>query len=235
MKFDFKIMEPFVKAAEEGKDLDKAFEMVKDADPERRQEEAVIILDLMEQFEPPVIPFQDVTEEQIQRARKELEDRYGFIVWTNVLAGTDEDCAAIVKNDPDAYLGCSETAVREISMEQNREDFENLKMEMDRIDINGLVISGSIGRWNGKHRVVTVRESMSGLFDAMTGEDLILYIKDGQLRAEARHHDGRNHFAFYTFRNGVDPNAADPKAERAEWESLVPILKREFGWEITEK
>lgn len=59
------------------------------------------VMGLMEAYEKPKLPFVGITSEQIAREQQRMNDQYGFVVWSNQMAGTDEDCADRVEDDPD--------------------------------------------------------------------------------------------------------------------------------------
>ena len=89
-----------------------------------------------------------------------MNDRYGFVVWSNRTAGTDENCADLVKNDPDYYLGMSEDVVRQISYEACMEEQDILKNEFDSIGVNKVLIFGIIGRWDGAKAAFKVADKI---------------------------------------------------------------------------
>ena len=185
------------------------------------------VMGLMEAYEKPKLPFVGITSEQIAREQQRMNDQYGFVVWSNQMAGTDEDCADRVEDDPDYFLGMSEDEVRQISIEACVEDRDTLKDEFDNIRVNGILIYGSVGSWDGRKVAFKVGEALRDIFNVFTGDYGTLYIKGGELRAENCHHDGTDHFTIRTFKEGVDPNAFDSMSDT---ESLVPALNKHFGW-----
>lgn len=197
-------------------------------------EEAKKALKFLETYEEPKLPFGDVTEEQIKEEFSRLEEKYGLVVWSNLLAGTDEDCAYRVRQDPDYFLGMSEDDVRRLSMDDYAEDREYIRQELEKVSVNGVLCTGTIGRWDGPQAREFLLGSLSDVFSVFRGDDNTLYVKDGQLRAENGHHDGVDRFTFYTFREGFVPE--DYSTGRDDvLESIVPALDSHFGWGITGK
>lgn len=236
-KESFRYLYPVIMAATEGTDkfISAALGSIDIKSEKGFKEEAEKLIAFMDSYVEPELPFRHVTTEQIEKAFAEHEERYGFVIWSNRMAGTDEDCAERVKNDPDSYLGWSEENVRQVSYESYSEDLDIIKNEMDSIGIEHILIYGTFGRWDGPKPVCVVRGSLLDLFELFTGDDCTLYIKDGQLNVENVHHDGTDRFTIYGFRKGVD-------VEEAQWESqkdvlrdtvsLVPVLNKHFGWEL---
>lgn len=191
------------------------------------------VMELMDAYEEPTLPFADVTSEQITEKQQHMNDRYGFVVWSNRTAGTDEDCADLVKNDPDYYLGMSEDVVRQISYEACMEEQDILKNEFDSIGVNKVLIFGIIGRWDGAKAAFKVADKLRDVFRVFTDNYATLYIKNGELRAENVHHDGTDSFIIRTFKEDVDPDEfyrLDSDTIEADTESLVPVLNKHFGW-----
>lgn len=188
-------------------------------------------MEMLDAYKEPELPFKGITSEQIIREQQYMNDRYGFVVWSNRMAGTDEDCADRVENDPDYFLGMSEDEVRQISYDACTEDRDFLKDEFDSIQVNGILIYGTIGRWDGAKPGFKTVKTLRDIFGIFTGDDCTLYIKDGELRAENCHHDGTDCFTIRTFKEGVDPEKfCYIDAVQLDTESLVPMLNKHFGW-----
>lgn len=234
-KDSFKYLYPVIKAATEGTDkfMSAALGSLDIKSEKGFREEAEKLVAFMDSYVEPELPFGDVSTEQIEKAFADHESKYGFIVWSNQMAGTEEDCAERVKNDPENYLGWSEEDVRQASYESYSEDLDIIKNEMDSISVNHILIYGTFGRWDGAKPACVIKDSLLPLFELFTGDGCTLYIKDGNLHVENVHHDGTDKFTIYTFRDSLD-------VEDARWESqkdvlrdtvsLVPVLDKHFGW-----
>lgn len=232
----YKVIEVFTGSGNMQEIIASVSDVLKDKDPSDLKKEAEKLLELMDGYKEPVLPFQHVTDEQIEKVTDSLKEQYGFIVWSCLFAGSDEECANIVRNDPDYYLGYSEEDVRLISINSNNEDRVYLMDEFSKIPINGLIITGTVGRWNGTVPAWGVKESLNDLFAVFCGNcDPILYIKDGQLKAEVHHHDGVNNYVFYTCKEDVDPQSLEymeHPEDSGELKSLVPVLAEHFNWKL---
>ena len=216
------------------RDVSKALKV---ASPSELKEEAVKVLNMMDDYKEPVPPFQHITKEQAQKAFDDLEKQYGFVIWSTLLAGTDEACVDMVQSDPDYYLEYSEDAIRQLTIEANNEECEFLMEEFAKISVNSLVVTGTIARWDGPKPAFGIRKSLKDLFEAFTGNGCVLYIKDGELRGENHHHDGIDYYTFYTCKKGVNPEFTrfryiDQKSISDDVESLVPALVKHFGWKL---
>ena len=193
--------------------------------------QAETVMGLMKAYKEPKLPFAGITSEQIAREQQRMNDQYGFVVWSNRMAGTDEDCAGRVENDPDYFLGMSEDAVRQISEEACAEDRDILRDEFANIWVNGVLIYGTVKRWNGEKAVFKIVKKLRDIFSIFTGDYCTLYIKDGELKAESCHHDGTDHFTIRTFKEDIDPEVfCQADTVETDTESLVSILSKHFGW-----
>lgn len=238
-KESFKYLYPMIQAALEGPDrfMSAAVGALNVKSEKAFKEEAEKLIQFMDSYKEPELPFKDITTEQIEKAIKDHENHYGFVVWSNKMAGSDEDCAERVKNDPDNYLGWSEDDVRTVSYEANAEERDIMKAELDSIDVNHILIYGTFGRWDGAKPACVIKDSIVDAFELFTGDDCTMYINDGQLRVENAHHDGTDRFSIYTFREDVD---VEEKCWETQQEvlkdtmSLVPILVKHFGWTLPE-
>lgn len=82
-------------------------------------------------------------------------------------------------------------------------DFETTlySLELSLKRVNMFRVKGTIGLWNGTHKVEICNESISKLIKLLVRQcnpDRIrIYIKDGNLRVDTAHHDGNNHFVIY--------------------------------------
>lgn len=234
----FKNLYPVLQALADGPDdsLHTAVWLLGKADRESLKNESQTVLGMLDNYEEPKLPFADVTKGQVDKAFKDLEDTYGFVVWSNELAGSDEDCAARVNDDPDYFLGMAEDIVRQISYEAYAEDRDLLKGELDKAYAGPILVIGAIGRWDGHKGVYAVKRHLSDIFSVFYGDVNALYIKDNMLRAENSHHDGTDSFSVYIFKDGFDPYTAENKeALMAQAVSVVPALDKYFGWKCGEK
>lgn len=197
------------------------------------REQARQVCRILDSYREPVLPFKDVTQEEINREDRRLMDRYGFVIWTNSQAGTDVDCARRVKDDPEYFLGMPEDEVRRMSIEANEEDRDILLTEFGSVSTNSILVIGTVGHWTGRKSVHTAMGALGEVFRLLTGDECTLYVRDGDLQAENVHHDGTDYFTIRMFKDGADPEMFVPgHTVVEETESLVPVLASHFGWSV---
>ena len=114
----------------------------------------------------------------------------------------------------------------------------------ERINLNiqlsqPIIIIGDLGRWNGRVSGYKMIDS-GNIKDCLYSDTDYTewYIdKYGDLRADAIHHDGTNHYLYRVFKNGVTPEQAEKlqdkiykgKATRAD----ITRVTRRLGDEIS--
>ena len=125
----FDIVTDFLKHIAEDASSEHMSLILSQLDIERLKAEARNAVPVLESYVEPVLPFRDVTEEQIEKEREYVNRQYGFVIWSDALYGTDEDCACRVNEDPEQFLGMSEDEVRQISFEAGQDDLNLLKGE----------------------------------------------------------------------------------------------------------
>lgn len=218
-------------------------DVIKDIDVAQLENEIKTAQEILDAWEPPVLPFDNVTDEMIEKDRKVMEEQYGFVIISSMEYGTDEDCARRVKDDPDYFLGMSEDEVRYISNEAYGEDRQLIMEELGNAYTKPVVIIGYVERWNGKIPVCRSLDSIVDIFERDTGDELTLYVKDRQLRMDVTHHDGTNSYTVYKFREGHEDMVDTPEdSERSaedkvmlRLESIVPDLVKYFGWQLNKE
>ncbi len=143
--------------------------------------------------------------------------------------------------DPD-----DEQAIYEWMMETNG---EYLSDERDNLNIQlsqPIIVIGDLGRWNG--RVMGYKMIDSGnIKDCLYSDtDFIEWYVDryGDLRADAVHHDGTNHYLYRVFKEGVTEGQIERlqekiymgKATRADITRVTKRLGDEigkvYGWDF---
>lgn len=162
-------------------------------------EEAGKVLAILDEWEPPVLPFGNVTEEDIEKARKSLEERYDIPLIVSSEYGTDEDCKQRVDSDPDYFLGIAEEDVRNIAYGAFDEDLNILFNALSSAFSGQVVVIGYIERWDGRQLVHRIVDSITDIRQLNNGDDFAIFIKDGNLKVETGHHDGTNSYTVYKF------------------------------------
>lgn len=139
-----------------------------------------------------------------------------------------------------------EQAIYEWMMETNG---EYLSDERDNLNIRlsqPIIVIGDLGRWNG--RVMGYKMIDSGnIKDCLYSDtDFIEWYVDryGDLRADAVHHDGTNHYLYRVFKEGVTESQIERlqekiymgKATRADITRVTKRLGDEigkvYGWDF---
>lgn len=101
--------------------------------------------------------------------------------------------------------------IREEIESDYEELFDNLKYA--KINNNPCFVSGSVGRWDGRHTIVG--KIFDNLSDAIKncfygGDDFEVYLEDGVVYVKALHHDGTNCFEIHILNEkGQDTNELD--------------------------
>ena len=96
------------------------------------------------------------------------------------------------------YLDKSEEDLMELMYEINREDLEILRKEFDILVPNDILVIGDLGLWNGRKTGYRILKSRS-LQECFYGneDEMTWYLdENGDLRCDAIHHDGTNHYLY---------------------------------------
>lgn len=204
-------------------------------------EEARKILEILDAWEPPVLPFGNVTEEDIEKSRKMLKERYGTPLIVSSEYGTDEDCKQRVDGDPDYFLGMTEEDVRHIAYEAFNEDLDIIMGELGKVVPGRVAVIGYVERWNGHVLVNKTLDSITDIRQLNNGDDFAIFIKDGDLKVETGHHDGTNSYTVYKLIKDTDDDQfADKDGVLNEHgkeclASLAPDIIAELGLHLEEK
>lgn len=143
--------------------------------------------------------------------------------------------------DPD-----DEQAIYEWMVETNEEYLSDERMNLDIQLSQPIIIIGDLGRWNG--RVMGYKMIDSGnIKDCLYSDtDFTEWYVDryGDLRADAVHHDGTNHYLYRVFKEGVTESQIERlqdkiylgKATRADitrvTKRLGDEIGRVYGWDF---
>ena len=143
--------------------------------------------------------------------------------------------------DPD-----DEQAIYEWMVETNGEYLSDERMNLDIQLSQPIIIIGDLGRWNG--RVMGYKMIDSGnIKDCLYSDtDFTEWYVDryGDLRADAVHHDGTNHYLYRVFKEGVTESQIERlqdkiylgKATRADitrvTKRLGDEIGRVYGWDF---
>lgn len=139
-----------------------------------------------------------------------------------------------------------ERAIYEWMVETNGEYLSDERMNLDIQLSQPIIIIGDLGRWNG--RVMGYKMIDSGnIKDCLYSDtDMTEWYVDryGDLRADAIHHDGTNHYLYRVFKEGVTESQIERlqekiymgKATRADitrvTKRLGDEIGRVYGWDF---
>lgn len=164
------------------------------------------------------------------------------LIWSNYHLELDDWRDALLEEHPDA----SESELYQMMCDLNDDHLAderlNLYIQMDR----PILVIGDIGRWNG--RFPGYKEIQSGnIKDCLYSDaDYTTWFVDrrGDLRCDAVHHDGTNHYLYRVYRPGateaqierLKDKIYDGFATRADIERVTKRLGDEigkvYGWEF---
>ncbi len=130
--------------------------------------------------------------------------------------------------------------------EQNNDYLDDERVNLDIQLSQPILVIGDIGRWNG--RVFGYKEIQSGnIRDCLYSDtDFVTWYMDGlgDLRCDAVHHDGTNHYLYRVYKDGVSEaqienlkeKIYDGKATRKDITRITKRLgdeiARVYGWSI---
>ena len=133
------------------------------------------------------------------------------ILWSDLHLDFDEWKDDLKSEFPEL----NENELIEIMYSNNNENLNSLRINLDIQFSHPIVVVGDIGRWNG--RVSGYKMINSGnLKDCFYSDcDYAEWYVDklGDLRCEAVHHDGTNHYLYRVFKD----NVSEEQIENLKW------------------
>ena len=110
-------------------------------------------------------------------SRQEQNDRH--IIWSDISLDLDDWRESL----EELYPGYSDDELYDIMVKSNAENLYDERVNLNIQLSQPIIVIGDLGRWNGR---------VAGYVD-----------KYGDLRADAVHHDGTNHYLYRVFKDGV--------------------------------
>ena len=163
---------------------------------------------------------------------------YKEFLEANELDDDPNDEQALYESLEELYPGYSDDELYDIMVKSNAENLYDERVNLNIQLSQPIIVIGDLGRWNG--RVMGYKDIPSGnIRDCLYADtDYTEWYVDkyGDLRADATHHDGTNHYLYRVFKDGVSEtqmeNLRDKiyhgKATRAD----ITRLTRRLGDEI---
>lgn len=126
---------------------------------------------------------------------------FRFVIWSNMNLDYEEGIELAKENYPDE----SEDRLMQRYIEENDEMLETERLNLDIQYNQPIIIIGDLGFWNG--RTNGYKDVSSGnIKDCLYSDtDMTEWFLDekGDLRADAAHHDGTNHYLYRVFKESV--------------------------------
>ena len=126
---------------------------------------------------------------------------FRFVIWSNMNLDYEEGIKLAKENYPDEQ----EDRLMQRYIEENDEMLETERLNFDIQYNQPIIIIGDLGFWNG--RTNGYKDVSSGnIKDCLYSDtDMTEWFLDekGDLRADAAHHDGTNHYLYRVFKENV--------------------------------
>lgn len=144
------------------------------------------------------------------------------------------------------YPELSEDALYDKMLERNNSYLDDERVNLNIQLTQPIIIIGDLGRWNGRVSGYKMIES-GNIKDCLCSDtDMTEWYVDkyGDLRADAIHHDGTNHYLYRAFKDGVTDTQIERlqnkiyegKATRSDitrvTRRLGDEIARVYGWDI---
>lgn len=159
------------------------------------------------------------------------------LIWSNYHLDLDDWRDELLEEHPDA----SENELYQLMLEQNDSYLDDERVNLN-IQISGpILVIADLGRWNG--RFSGYREIPSGnIRDCLYSDtDYSTWYVDrlGDLRCDAIHHDGTNHYLYRAYKSGVTEAQIDRLKEKIydgiATRADITRITRRLGDDITPK
>lgn len=134
------------------------------------------------------------------------------LIWSNYDLDLDDWRDDLLVDNPDA----SETELYQLMQEQNDSYLDDERVNLNIQLSSPILVIGDLGRWNG--RFPGYKEIASGnIRDCLSSDtDYTTWFVDrlGDLRCDAVHHDGTNHYLYRAYKPGVTEAQIDRLKQR---------------------
>lgn len=132
-------------------------------------------------------------------SRQEQNDRH--IIWSDISLDLDDWRESL----EELYPGYSDDELYDIMVKSNAENLYDERVNLNIQLSQPIIVIGDLGRWNGRVSGYKMIDS-GNIKDCLYSDtDYTEWYVDkyGDLRADAVHHDGTNHYLYRVFKDGV--------------------------------
>ena len=132
-------------------------------------------------------------------SRQEQNDRH--IIWSDLNLDLDDWRESLEELYPDY----PEDELYDIMVKSNAENLYDERVNLDIQLSQPIIVIGDLGRWNGRVSGYKMIDSGNIKDCLFSDTDYTEWYVDryGDLRADAVHHDGTNHYLYRVFKDGV--------------------------------
>lgn len=157
-------------------------------------------------------------------SRQEQNDRH--IIWSDISLDLDDWRESL----EELYPGYSDDELYDIMVKSNAENLYDERVNLNIQLSQPIIVIGDLGRWNG--RVAGYKMIDSGnIKDCLYSDtDYTEWYVDkyGDLRADAVHHDGTNHYLYRVFKDGVTDMQIENLQDKSTTEKLQEPTSHEL-------
>lgn len=134
------------------------------------------------------------------------------IIWSNYFLNYDDWKADLEEQYPDLSEDERISLMYEINNDYLSDERINLNIQLDR----PILVIGDLGLWNGRRSGYKEIESGNIRDCLYTDTDYSTWYVDklGDLRCDAIHHDGTNHYLYRVYKDGVSESQIDLLKEK---------------------
>ena len=140
------------------------------------------------------------------------EEHFTFVIWSNEYLDWDNYRDAFEED----YSSLTDDEKYQLMCDLNNDYLDDERRNLDIQVGTPIIVIADVGRWDGRH--TGYREMESGCIKDCLYSDTDMtewYVdKYGDLRADAVHHDGTNHYLYRVFKDTVSPEQIERLQEK---------------------
>lgn len=157
-------------------------------------------------------------------SRQEQNDRH--IIWSDISLDLDDWRESL----EELYPGYSDDELYDIMVKSNAENLYDERVNLNIQLSQPIIVIGDLGRWNGRVSGYKMIDS-GNIKDCLYSDtDYTEWYVDkyGDLRADAVHHDGTNHYLYRVFKDGVTDMQIENLQDKSTTEKLQEPTSHEL-------